>query len=342
LASPDDSTAVGGSGCGIVALVVVLVVAPAWDRTLLGAGVYIEPRTFIDGAGNVSVSGVVADYHLTTYTEGYNETIMSFETPKGIFIAVNGSPAASDQYEDMLAHRMLGHLPMLFHPGPVKTACVVGLGAGVTAGAMALYDVERVTAIELEKGVLVASRFFGDYNDRVLDNPRLDLRIDDGRNFFRLSREKFDVIGSHANFPSQAGSGALFSREFLEQCKAHLAPGGVMCHWAPLWRTRPEDWKTAVGTFVDVFPYVRVFNAGLTTVLLGRMEPFPPVDVAELNALRAERSGAQPARRRHSRAARGALGLPIRRDRSAPDDGGSHSHERRSPADRVLVPPGRL
>ena len=272
------------AGCGIVALVVVLICAPAWDRTLLGAGVYFEPRMFIDGAGNVSVSGVVADYHLTTYTEGYNDTIMSFESPKGKFIAVNGSPTASDQFEDMLAQRMLGHLPMLFHPGPVKTACVVGLGAGVTAGAMAVYDIEKLTAIELEKGVLVASRFFGDYNDRVLDNPRLDLRIDDGRNFFRLSRERFDVIQSHANIPSLTGSGALFSKDFLEQCRAHLAPGGIMCHWSPLWRTRPEDWKTGVGTFVDVFPYVRVFNAGLTTVLLGRMEPFPRVDVAELNA----------------------------------------------------------
>jgi spermidine synthase len=272
------------AGSGIVALFVVLVSAPAWDRTLLGAGVYFEPRTFIDEAGNVSVSGVVADYALKTYTEGYNETIMSFETPKGKFIAVNGSPTASDQFEDMLAQRMLGHLPMLLHPGPVKTACVVGLGAGVTAGAIAVYDVGRVTAIELEKGVLVASRFFGDYNDRVLDNPRLDLRIDDGRNFFRLSRDKFDVIQSHANIPSLTGSGALFSKDFLEQCRAHLAPGGIMCHWAPLWRTRPEDWKTGVGTFVDVFPHVRVFNAGLTTVLLGRMEPFPHVDVAEIDA----------------------------------------------------------
>ena len=278
------------AGAGIVVLVVVLVLAPDWNRTLLGAGVYFEPHTFIDGSGNVSVDGVVADYHLTTYTEGYNETIISFESPKGKFITVNGSPTASDAFEDMFIQRMLGHLPMLFHPGPVKSACVVGLGAGVTAGAMGVYDVETLTAVELEKGVLVASRFFADRNDGVLTNARVRLRIDDGKNFFRLSREKFDVIESHPNFPSLTGSGALFSRNFLELCRAHLAPGGVVCHWAPLWRTRPQDWKTIVGTFTDVFPYVRVFNAGLTTVLLGRLEPFPPVDLAELRA-RYDREG---------------------------------------------------
>ena len=278
------------AGFGIVGLIVVLVLAPAWNRTLLGAGVYFDPHTFIDTAGNVSVAGVVADYHLKTYTEGYNETIISFESPKGKFITVNGSPTASDSFEDMFVQRMLGHLPMLFHPGPVKSACVVGLGAGVTAGAIGVHDIEKLTAIELEKGVLVASRFFGDRNDGVMTNPRLRIRIDDGKNFFRLSRETFDVIESHPNFPSLTGSGALFSKNFLELCKAHLAPGGVMCHWSPLWRTRPEDWKTMVGTFADVFPYVRGFNVGLTTVLLGRQEPFPPIDVAELRA-RFDREG---------------------------------------------------
>jgi spermidine synthase len=270
------------AGCVVVALVVVLAFAPAWDRTLLGAGVYFEPRMFIGKDGNVSVAGMIADYHLTTYTEGFNETITSFESPKGIFITVNGSPTASDHFEDMFMQRMIGHLPMMLHPGPVKTVCVVGLGAGVTAGAMAVHDVSRVTGIELEKGVLIAGRFFRDRNDGILDNPVLDLRIDDGRNFFRLSRDRFDVISSTGNFPALSGSGALFSRDYLEQCKAHLAPGGLVCHWAPLWRTRPEDWKTIVGTFADVFPHVRVLTAGLTTVLLGRMEPFPPVDLAEL------------------------------------------------------------
>jgi spermidine synthase len=272
------------AGVGIVALIVVLASAPPWDRRLLGAGVYFEPHQFIDEAGTVSVAGVVADYELKTYTEGYNDTIISFESPKGKFITVNGSATASDAFEDMFVQRMLGHLPMLFHPGPIRSVAVVGLGAGVTAGAMGIYDIERLTTIELERGVLVASRFFGDKNDGVLDNPHLDLRIDDGRNFFRLSRDTFDVIEAHPNFPSLSGSGALFSREFLEQCKAHLKPGGVVSHWAPLWRTRPEDWKTIVGTFADVFPHVRLFNIGLTTILLGRMEPFPPADLAELGS----------------------------------------------------------
>jgi hypothetical protein len=158
----------------------------------------------------------------------------------------------------------------------------VGLGAGITAGAVGLYDVDRLTGLEIEKGVFVASRFFEKENHGLLDNPKLDVRIDDGRNFLKLTKERFDVISSAPNFPSLTGSGGLYSTDFFKIARDRLAPGGVMCQFAPIWRMQPQDVRTIVGSFTDVFPYVRVFNTGLSLVMLGRLEAFPPVDVAEL------------------------------------------------------------
>ncbi len=184
---------------------------------------------------------VAADYRLMTFTEGFNDTIISFRSPKGKFITVNGSTTASDHFEDMFEQRMLGHLPMLMHPGPVRKACVVGLGAGVTAGAIALHEHRQADGIELEKGVFEASRFFSDVNHRLLENPKLEVKLDDGRNFLKLTRERFDVISAHPNFPSLSGSGALFSRDYFELYRSRLAPGGVMCQFVPVWRHLPED-----------------------------------------------------------------------------------------------------
>jgi len=265
-----------------VSLAAALVLAPPWDRRLLGAGTYFNPGQFYEENGGIRLRRVLADYQLRTFTEGYNDTITSYESPAGRFITVNGSPTASDQFPDMFSQRMMGHLPMALHPGPVRRACVVGLGAGVTAGAAALYDVERLLVVELERGVRVASRFFERHNDGVLDNPRVELRIDDGRNFLKRTRERFDVISSHPNFPSLTGSGVLFSRDFFELCQSRLAPGGVMAHYAPTWRILTEDVRTIMGSFADVFPHVRVCVAGVTVVMLGRNEPFPAVDLAEL------------------------------------------------------------
>jgi spermidine synthase len=275
-------------GLVVVTMGAVLVLAPGWDRTLLGAGVYFEPRKFLNEEGEIALQRVVADYELMTFTEGYNDTIISFRSPKGKFITVNGSATASDQFEDMFSQRMLGHLPMALHPGPVRKACIVGLGAGVTAGAIGLYEVDRLVAVELERGVFDASRFFEHENHFILDNPAVDIRIDDGRNYLRLTEERFDVISSAPNFPSLTGSGALYSREYFDLCRRRLAPGGTMCQFAPIWRLYPDDVKVIVASFLEVFPHVRVFSTGLSLVMLGREEPFPPVDIGEV-ARRVER-----------------------------------------------------
>jgi spermidine synthase/tetratricopeptide (TPR) repeat protein len=268
-------------GLALVAIVALALTGPRWDRTLLGAGVYFEPEKFL-GPEGPSTAGVVADYTLKTYTEGYNETILSFESPVGKFITVNGSTTASDHFEDMFSQRMLGHLPMALHPGKVGKAAIVGLGAGVTAGAAALYPIDELVGLEIEQGVFEASRFFSDVNHGLLDNPKLRVVIDDGRNFLKLTDERFDVISSAPNFPSLTGSGGLYSRDFFEVARARLTPGGTMCQFAPVWRMRSEDVKTIAASFADVFPHVRVFSTGVSLVMLGRMEPFPPVDMDEV------------------------------------------------------------
>ncbi|HEX4825666.1 MAG TPA: fused MFS/spermidine synthase [Candidatus Polarisedimenticolaceae bacterium] len=270
------------TGIALAAIAAIALFGPRWNRALLGAGVYFEPQNFIDQGQKPTLDGVLADYQLMTYTEGYNETIISYESPKGRFITVNGSTTASNHFEDMFIQRMLGDLPMALAPVKPKKACIICLGAGVTAGSIALYDVDRLIGVEIEKGVFVASRFFEKENNGLLDNPKLEVKIDDGKNYLKLTKEKFDVISSAPNFPSLTGSGALFSKEFFEIARARLAPGGVICQFVPIWRMQTVDVGTILGTFADVFPYVRVFHTGLSLVVLGRMEPFPPVDVAEL------------------------------------------------------------
>ncbi len=268
---------------GLVLLVALgAVTAEPWDRSRLGAGAYFDPTIFISDDGKISMERVLADYSLTSYTEGYNDTIISYRSPRGKFITVNGSATASDQFEDMFSQRMLGHLPVALHPGKVDKALIVGLGAGVTAGAIAIYEIEELVAVELEEGVFAASRFFAEENHGVLDNPAVTIRIDDGRNYLKMTEERFDVISSAPNFPSLSGSGALYSLEYFRLAKSRLAPGGIMCQFVPIWRLYPAEVKTIIASFREVFPRIRVFSTGLSLVMLGRDEPFPPVDMEEL------------------------------------------------------------
>jgi spermidine synthase len=272
------------TGLAVVGLAAVLAFAPDWDWSVLNAGVFANPARYFDERGQVALEPVLRGQQLVSRVEGYNSTIACLRGPSTKFLNVNGSTVASDQYEDMLHQRILGHLPVLLHASPVRRVCIVGFGAGVTAGAAGLSEIGELTAVELEPGVVAAVKYFERENRRVLEHPRLHLVIDDARNLLRLTDREFDVISSSPNFPWMTGAGSLYAREFLELARDRLAPGGLVAQLVPIVRLLSRDVKTIVGTFSEAFPHVRVFAMGSVIVLLGSRDPFPAVDVGGLEA----------------------------------------------------------
>ena len=103
---------------------------------------------------------------------------------------IAGKVEASDMDVDMRLERMLGHIPALVHPHP-RSVLIVGVGAGVTAGALAIHpEVERIVICEIEPMVPTSARqFFGDENHHVFDDPRVQLIFDDARHFLQTTNE---------------------------------------------------------------------------------------------------------------------------------------------------------
>ena len=108
--------------------------------------------------------------------------------------AINGKKEASTDFEALRNQLVLGHLPMLLHRDP-KNALVVGLGAGVTAGAVAVHPGAHVTVAELNPEVARATREFADANHGVLDRPNVSLVFEDGR---RVVRDASTRAGARA------------------------------------------------------------------------------------------------------------------------------------------------
>ena len=70
---------------------------------------------------------------------------------------------------------MLGHLPLLLHP-QAEDVLVIGLGSGMTLGAVEHYPVQRVDVVELEPAVVEAAiGFFQPYTNDALNDPRANL-----------------------------------------------------------------------------------------------------------------------------------------------------------------------
>jgi len=167
---------------------------------------------------------------------------------------------------------------------------VIGCGAGVTAGAIAIGPgVEHLTIAEIESSVpALAEAYFGDYNYHVIGNPKVTIRIDDGRHVLMTTDQQFDVITTDMIDPWVKGVATLFTREFFEAAKRHLRPGGVVTQFVQLYQSNREAVKSEIATFVEAFPNTIVWGnptngQGYDLVLMGSAEPLQ-IDVDELQA----------------------------------------------------------
>jgi predicted membrane-bound spermidine synthase len=169
-------------------------------------------------------------------------------------------------------HTTLGAIPAVVHPSP-RDVAIIGLGSGDTASAVGCRGAvtERITVFEIcgpNLSLLRRARDLGKAPPdllRFLDDPRVTHAVADGRSHLQNAAVRYDVIEIDALWPANAYSGNVYSTEFFALCARRLAPGGLMCSWAPTSRVR--------NSFRRAFPHVLLLAGG--QVLLGSNEPIP-------------------------------------------------------------------
>lgn len=212
--------------------------------------------------------------------EGLNSSVAVARFPNGsLTFHVAGKTQASTVPRDMRLQRMLGALTTLTVGAP-KSVLVIGCGAGITAGAVSLDPrVQSETIAEIEPLVpRAASLYFSEANFGVLHNPKVHLHIADGRHYLLTTTERFDGITVDPLDPWVKGAANLYTREFYQAMQRHLNPGGSVTMYIQLFETTPEAVKSAVATFLDVFPNGTLWGnpyqgQGHDMVLLGQVEP---------------------------------------------------------------------
>lgn len=260
-------------GVAAIAAVVAMVMVPPVPGRLIAYGRSVNSWDSIARFLYLA-EGATASVAVTEHTGGTRQ------------FHIAGKVEASDLDVDMRLERMLGHVPALVHPAP-KSVLIVGVGAGVTAGALSIHpEVERIVVCEIEPMVPASARaYFGDENHHVFDDPRVELIFDDARHFLQTTTEKFDIITSDPIHPWVRGAATLYSLEYLHLVRDHLKPGGVVTQWIPLYETDARSVKSEIATFAQVFPDTTLWNPdmleeGYDLVALGRVEPAPISEAA--------------------------------------------------------------
>jgi len=222
--------------------------------------------------------------------EGLNAAVAVSQLSNGVLNYHNaGKVQASSEPQDMRLQRMLGHLTTLIPPNP-KRVVVIGCGAGVTAGAVSIDPaLEQETIAEIEPLVpKVVSTYFAEHNFDVVRNPKVRIHIDDARNYLQTTDEKFDAVTSDPLDPWVKGAAMLYTKEFFEEVKRHLNPGGAVTLFVQLYESNTAAVKSEIATFLDVFPNGVVWGntnegRGYDLVLLGTVDPLK-IDVDAVQA----------------------------------------------------------
>lgn len=121
-----------------------------------------------------------------------------------------------------------------------REVLVIGLGSASWTKILAAHPAApRVTVVEINPGYLDIVRRSPDVRS-VLDDPRIEIVIDDGRRWLLANPERrFDAIVANATFNWRGHATTLLSKEFLALVRARLTPQGVY-YYNTTWSSRVQ------------------------------------------------------------------------------------------------------
>lgn len=245
---------------------------PAPDERLMAAGIYYRPGQIMLHAGDApsELAAAVVDRAGETLfrQDSFSGHIAVRKERTGAMVfAVNGKPDSSDGVRDASTMILSAELALLHHPHP-RTALVVGLGAGLSLGAMLGHPIDSLTCLEIDPAVAVVARWFWSSNHNPLADHRVRLVFEDGRHFLARTSGAWDVMLVEPTNLLVSGMVNLYSREFYALAAARLAPGGVFCQWLQMYDLTLGDFRTVIRTARASFPDLALWTDGYANAFL--------------------------------------------------------------------------
>ena len=162
--------------------------------------------------------------------EGKSEfqNIVIFQNAEfGRVLALDGIIQTTEADEPFY-HEMIVHVPMMAH-GRAKRVLIIGGGDGGTLREVLRHKcVEKVTMVDLDGEVVsLSKKYLPNQSKGAFENPKTQLLIQDGIEFVKNTKDKFDVIICDTTDPVGPGE-VLFTSDFYANCKKILNQNGLI------------------------------------------------------------------------------------------------------------------
>jgi spermidine synthase len=201
------------------------------------------------------------------------ESAIALVNEQDLSFYINGKSDGS-AFGDAGTQVMAGLVGAALHGEP-RSALVIGLGTGSTAGWLGTVDsIERVDVVELEPVVLRVAAACSPVNHDVLQNPKTRIHIADARERLLASRDRYDLIFSEPSNPYRAGVASLFTREFYDAAASRLNRGGLFLQWVQAYEIDADTLRTIYATIGSAFPHTETWwTKDADLLLLASREP---------------------------------------------------------------------
>ncbi len=166
--------------------------------------------------------------------------------------------------DEFVYHEMVAHPALFTHPNPKSVLVVGGGDGGVIREVLRHPGVEKAVLVEIDGKVIEYSKKFLPEIAGELDNPRVEVIVNDGYMHIHDNKNTYDVIMVDSTEPVGPAV-ELFTKGFYQGIYESLKDDGIFVAqtdnpWfkADLIRSVNQDVK-------EIFPIVRVYCANIPT-----------------------------------------------------------------------------
>jgi len=206
------------------------------------------------------------ELEVTAVREGRIETIIYLRKTiddETVFyqLLTNGFSMSATSAHGRRYQRLYVFWPVALKPDP-KQALVISCGAGSTAlGLVQTKSLEHIDVVDISTAILeMADLVYPNPEEHPLNDPRVEVHIEDGRYFLQTTDRSYDIITADPPPPKNAGVVNLYTREYFQLIRNRLNEGGIATYWLPVHNTLESDTKAIIRAFCDVFPDCSLWN----------------------------------------------------------------------------------
>ncbi|RSK28989.1 polyamine aminopropyltransferase [Bacillus sp. HMF5848] len=209
--------------------------------------------------------GITAKIKRTLHTEQTDfQKLDMVETEEfGNMLILDGM-VMTTQKDEFVYHEMVAHVPLFTHPNPENVLVVGGGDGGVIREVLKHPSVKKATLVEIDGKVIEYSKQYLPEIAGMLDDPRVEVKVDDGFMHIAQSENEYDVIMVDSTEPVGPAVN-LFTKGFYAGISKALKEDGIFVAQSDNPWFKPELITNVQRDVKEIFPITTMYVANIPT-----------------------------------------------------------------------------